>query len=257
MILADSHAHLYLEQFDTDRSEVIRNALAHDIRYILLPNIDKDSIIPMMDLVRDFPKICFPMIGLHPTSVGEDYAEQLEVVKEWLKKGQFIAVGEIGIDLYWDKSFFKEQQEVFRIQTELAMEYDLPLVIHSRNSFDEIFSLLDEIYRPGMTGIFHCFTGTLAQADHIVGLGFKLGIGGVLTYKNSGLADVVKEVSLDHLLLETDAPFLAPVPYRGKRNESVYTLEIAKKLAEVKGVKVEEVAEVTTQNALNLFKINV
>ncbi len=154
---------------------------------MMLPNIDKDSIIPMMEIARAFPRNCFPMIGLHPTSVGKDYKVHLEEVKKWLKKEKFCAIGEMGIDLYWDKTFFSEQQEAFRIQVALALEYDLPVVIHSRNSFDEIFRLLDEVYRPGLKGVFHCFTGTAGQAEHITDLGFMLGIGGVLTYKNSGL----------------------------------------------------------------------
>lgn len=257
MILTDSHAHLYLEQFDLDRHDVIRHAIEQDIRYMILPNIDKDSILPMLELVREFPGNCFPMMGLHPTSVKGDYAEQLEVVKEWLKKEKFHAIGEMGIDLYWDRTYFAEQQEAFRIQAGLALEYDLPLVIHSRNSFDEIFQLLKEVHQPGLRGVFHCFTGNLSQAEHIINMGFLLGIGGVLTYKNSGLAEVLEKVALENLLLETDAPFLAPVPYRGKRNESAYILDIAVKLAETKGVTLEEVARLTTRNALNLFKINV
>jgi len=255
MILTDSHTHLYLEQFDTDRQEVIHNAIAHDVKYMILPNIDKESIIPMMDLVREFPLNCFPTIGLHPTSVAEDYTDHLESVKEWLTKEKFYAIGEMGIDLYWDKTYFEQQQEAFRIQASLGLEYDLPLVIHARDSFNEIFTQLKKVYRPGMKGVFHCFTGTLEQAGHIISMGFLLGIGGVLTYKNSGLAEVVKKIPLDHLLLETDSPFLAPVPYRGKRNESAYTFEVARKLAEIKGVKVENVAEVTTRNAMKLFRI--
>jgi len=256
MILTDSHAHLYLEQFDPDRHEVIRQAIKHDIRYMILPNIDKDSILPMMELVRDFPQNCFPMMGLHPTSVGKDYSGHLESVIEWLKKEKFYAIGEMGIDLYWDKTFFTEQREAFRIQIRLALEYDLPVVIHSRNSFDEIFLLLDEYNEPGLRGVFHCFTGNQEQAEHIIGMGFMLGIGGVLTYKNSGLAEVVEKIPLAHLLLETDAPFLAPIPHRGKRNESAYLIEVAKKLAEIKKIKVEEVAEITTRNAIELFKLN-
>jgi TatD DNase family protein len=255
MILTDSHAHLYLEQFDPDRHDVIRNAIEQDIRYIMLPNIDKDSILPMMELVREFPANCFPMMGLHPTSVKGDYAIQLEVIKEWLKKEKFHAIGEMGIDLYWDRTYFAEQQEAFRIQAGLALEYDLPLVIHSRNSFDEIIHLLKEVYQPGLRGVFHCFTGNLEQAEHIINMGFLLGIGGVLTYKNSGLPEVVEKISLDHILLETDAPFLAPVPFRGKRNESAYTMEVARKLAEVKGTKIETIAEITTGNAMKLFGI--
>jgi TatD DNase family protein len=255
MILTDSHAHLYLNAFDDDRHDVIRNAVTRNVRYMLLPNIDRDSILPMMDLVHDFPENCFPMMGLHPTSVAVDYMEQLELAKSWLKKEKFYAIGEMGIDLYWDKTYFAEQQEAFRIQVYLALEYDLPLVIHSRNSFDEIFHLLDEVYQPGLKGVFHCFSGSLKQAEDITNLGFMLGIGGVLTYKNSGLPEVVNKISLDNILLETDAPFLAPVPFRGKRNESAFINEIADKLAEIKGIEPEEVAEITTRNAIKLFKL--
>jgi TatD DNase family protein len=254
MILTDTHAHLYLDAFDNDRKEMVRNAIDKGVKYMLLPNIDKDSILPMMDLVRDFPGNCFPMMGLHPTSVKEDYLEELEDVKSWLKKHKFYAVGEMGIDLYWDKTWFEQQKEAFRIQVELALEYDLPVVIHSRNSFDEIFQLLDEVYQPSLKGVFHCFTGNLAQAEHITGLGFMIGIGGVLTYKNSGLPEVMEAVSLDHILLETDAPFLAPAPFRGKRNESAYIPDIARKLADIKRVALEEVAQKTTDNAVDLFK---
>jgi TatD DNase family protein len=255
MILTDSHAHLYLEQFGNDRHEVIQRAIHHDVRYMILPNIDKDSIKPMMDLVQDFPEHCFPMIGLHPTSVGKDYREHLDAVEEWLEKERFCAIGEMGIDLYWDKTFFAEQQEAFRFQVKLALEHDLPVVIHSRNSFDEIFELLKEVNHPDLKGVFHCFTGTREQAEHILNMGFLLGIGGVLTYKNSGLADAIKNIPLEKLLLETDAPFLAPVPHRGKRNESAFVAEVAKKLAEIKKVSLEEVAEVTTKNALEVFRL--
>jgi len=255
MILTDTHAHLYLEQFDPDRDQVIENAIQKGVKFMLLPNIDKDSILPMMNLVQDFPANCFPMMGLHPTSVGPDYADQLETVKSWLKKEKFYAIGEMGIDLYWDKTYFAEQQEAFRIQAGLALEYDLPMVIHSRNSFDEIFRLMDEVWQPGLKGVFHCFTGTMEQAEHIINLGFMLGIGGVLTYKNSGLDEVIESVSLEHLLLETDAPFLAPVPYRGKRNESAFIPDIANKIAVIKKVSIEEIASITTKNAINLFHL--
>jgi TatD DNase family protein len=255
MILTDSHAHLYLEHFDPDREQVVENAIQKGVKYMLLPNIDKDSILPMMNLVQDFPANCFPMMGLHPTSVGPDYADQLEAVKSWLKKEKFYAIGEMGIDLYWDKTYFAEQQEAFRFQAALALEYDLPLVIHSRNSFDEIFRLMDEVWQPGLKGVFHCFTGTMEQAEHIINLGFMLGIGSVLTYKNSGLDEVIESVSLEHLLLETDAPFLAPVPYRGKRNESVFIPHIANKIADIKKVSIEDVAKITTKNAITLFHL--
>ncbi len=253
MILTDTHAHLYLEHFDADRHEAIRAAMAKGVEYFLLPNIDKDSIGPMLQLCRDFPENCFPMIGLHPTSVKSDYLEQLDIVRTWLKKEKFCAIGEMGIDLYWDKTFFREQQEAFRAQVDLALEYDLPIVIHSRESFNEISDLLEEVRKPGLRGVFHCFTGTLAQAEHITGMGFMLGIGGVLTYKNSGLSEVIENIPLEHLLLETDAPFLAPVPHRGKRNESQYIPVIAEKIAEIKKLSPEEVAETTTANARKLF----
>jgi TatD DNase family protein len=256
MILTDTHAHLYLEHFDSDRNESVLNAVDRGVKHILLPNIDKDSVIPMMELARAFPAHCFPMIGLHPTSVGPDYQDHLIVIKEWLEKENFCAIGEMGIDLYWDKTYFREQQEAFRIQAELALENDLPLVIHSRNSFDEITELLEEVVRPGMKGVFHCFTGTIGQAEYITGKGFMLGIGGVLTYKNSTLSEVVEQIPLEHLLLETDAPFLAPAPFRGKRNESAYIPEIAAKLAEIKKISVEEVAITTTNNAIRLFKLD-
>jgi TatD DNase family protein len=196
------------------------------------------------------------MIGLHPTSVREDYLQHLEAVKEWLEKESFCAIGEMGIDLYWDKTYFEEQKEAFRIQASLALKYDLPLVIHSRNSFGEIFELLEEVRQPELRGVFHCFTGDLQQAEHITGMGFMLGIGGVITYKNSGLADVVAKIPLERLLLETDAPFLAPVPYRGIRNESSYIMEIASRLAEIKGLPLEEIANQTTKNALDFFNID-
>jgi TatD DNase family protein len=255
MILTDTHAHLYLDAFNEDRHDVIRNAIASDVKYMLLPNIDKDSILPMMDLVNAFPANCFPMMGLHPTSIENDYLEQLDIVKSWLKKEKFCAIGEMGIDLYWDKTYFAQQQEAFRIQADLALEHDLPLVIHSRNSFDEIFSLLDEVYKPGLKGVFHCFTGNLEQAVHITKMGFLLGIGGVLTYKNSGLPAVLEHIPLDYILLETDAPFLAPVPHRGKRNESAYIPEIAKNLSTIYKVSIEEIASTTTQNAQKLFNL--
>jgi TatD DNase family protein len=257
MILTDTHAHLYLEQFDHDRHNMVGRAIERGVKYLFLPNIDRDSIKPMMDLAEAFPGHCFPMMGLHPTSVREDYLQQLETVSLWLKQEKFCAIGEMGIDLYWDKTYFPQQQESFRYQVKLAKEYQLPIVIHSRNSFDEIFRLMDEVWEPGLKGVFHCFTGNIQQADHIVNLGFKLGIGGVLTYKNSGLKEVMQNISLDHILLETDAPFLAPVPYRGSRNESAYIYDIAQNLAEIKGIDLAEVAEVTTGNAMELFNVNI
>jgi TatD DNase family protein len=255
MILADSHTHLYLNAFDDDRDEMVRRALDTGVKYLLLPNIDSDSIGPMMELAYKFPGHCIPMMGLHPTSVKNDYRDQLDVVAGWLKKEKFCAVGEMGIDLYWDKTYFAQQQEAFREQVRMALEYDLPLVIHSRNSFEEIFGLLDEVYQPGLRGVFHCFTGNAEQAEKALSYGFLLGIGGVLTYKNSGLPEVIRHIPLESLLLETDAPFLSPVPHRGKRNESAYLALVAGKLAEIKGMTMEEVARVTVENTIQLFRL--
>jgi TatD DNase family protein len=254
MIFTDTHTHLYLNAFDEDRSEVVQNAIDQNIKYMLLPNIDSASVSGMFELCTDFPKNCFPMMGLHPTSVKENYKDELKNVEEWLEKKKFIAVGEIGIDLYWDKTFKREQEEAFRYQIDLALKHDLPFVIHSRESFDEIFAVLYDYRESGLKGVFHCFTGTLDQAQKAIDLGFFLGIGGVVTFKNSGLDSVVKEIDLKNIMLETDSPFLAPMPFRGKRNESAYIHLIARKIAEIKNMDLSIVAEITTNNAKNLFK---
>jgi TatD DNase family protein len=254
MILTDTHTHLYLEQFDEDRHAVVKSAIAKGIKYMLLPNIDSKTIAGMLQLRDDFPENIFPMIGLHPTDVKENFEEELQKIERWLVKEKFYAIGETGIDLYWDKTFLDQQKIALRKQIALAKKYSLPIVLHVRDSFDEIFEVFENEMDDQLTGVFHCFTGTLAQAQKIIGWGFKLGIGGVLTYKKSGLSEVVKELSLEHLLLETDAPFLTPVPFRGKRNESAYTVFVAEKLAEIKNISLDEVAEITTSNAVNLFK---
>lgn len=254
MILTDTHTHLYSEQFNDDIDTVIQNCIEKGITRLFLPNIDSSSIEGMMKLGTDYPDNCFPMMGLHPTSVGENYKEELALVEEWMTKQQFCAVGEIGIDLYWDKTFLKEQQEAFRFQIELAKKYNLPFVIHCRDAFDEIFEILDELNDDKMRGIFHCFAGTVEQASHIINYGdFKIGIGGVVTFKNSGLDKVVKQIDLKHLVLETDSPYLAPTPYRGKRNESTYLYTIAEKVADIYNISIEKVAEVTTENSKQVF----
>ena len=253
MTLADSHTHLYLDQFDNDRDDMVRRAIDNGVKYMFLPNIDKDSIVPMMELSGKFPENCFPMMGLHPTSVKEDYLEQLAVIEEWVEKESFTAIGEIGIDLYWDKTFIKEQEKAFRHQIRLARSKGLAIVIHTRESFNEVFSILEDEGTTGLKGVFHCFTGNLQQAEKITGWGFKLGIGGVITWKNARIAEVLKSVAPEHIILETDAPFLAPDPFRGKRNESAYIKLIAEKLALIKGVPVEVIAEATTANTLDLF----
>jgi len=253
MVFTDTHTHLYLDAFNDDREEIIQKAIDQGIEFMLLPNIDSTSVEGMLELCIAFPQQCLPMMGLHPTSVKDNYLEELDQVELWHTKQRFFAVGEIGIDLYWDTSHQKEQEEAFRRQIQLAKTLKLPIVIHSRNSFDEIFRIMDEMYEPGLRGVFHCFTGNLEQAKKIIGWNFMLGIGGVVTFKNSGLDKVVKDIDLAHIILETDAPFLAPVPYRGKRNESAYIRLIADKIASVKEIDLETVANVTTQNARDLF----
>ncbi len=253
MVMCDTHTHLYLDAFNEDRHDAVSRAIEQGIEYMLLPNIDSSSVDGMLTLCDTFSTNCFPMMGLHPTSVKDNYLEELELAESWFDKKKFYAVGEIGIDLFWDKSHQREQEEAFRRQIELAKKLDLPIVIHSRNSFDEIFAIMDELYEPGLTGVFHCFTGNLKQAKKIIGWNFKLGIGGVVSFKNSGLDTVVSEVDLEHIILETDAPFLAPVPYRGKRNESAYIRIIAEKIAEIKSVDIATVARTTTGSARKLF----
>ena len=255
MFLIDTHTHLYLEEFDTDRHEMVERAIQQGVNKMLLPNIDSGSIDGMLELCQAFPENCLPMMGLHPTSVKENFEEELKIVDEWLEKQKFYAIGETGIDLYWDKTHQKEQELAFVHQINLAKKHKLPIVIHSRNSFDELIAILENHIEPDLTGVFHCFTGNLDQAEKIINMGFMLGIGGVITFKNSGLDKVVDELTLDHIILETDAPFLAPVPYRGKRNESAYTQIIAQKIAEIKNITMDAVAEITSANASRLFKI--
>ncbi len=253
MKLIDTHAHLYLEQFEEDRVEVMQKALQNGVERIYLPNIDSSSIDSMLEMEKKFPGKCFAMIGLHPCSVKENYEEELEIVKKWLDKRKFVAIGEIGIDLYWDKSFFEQQKDAFLRQIEWAKSLGIPIVIHSRDATDVIIELLNPVADERLRGIFHCFTGTVEQANAITEMGFLLGIGGVLTFKNAGLDKTIQEVDLKHLVLETDSPYLAPVPFRGKRNESSYVLNVAKKLAEIKKVELKKIARITTENALNLF----
>ncbi len=254
MRLIDTHAHLYLEQFEKDREEVLERALDKGVERIYLPNIDSDSIESMLELEKAYSGRCIAMMGLHPCSVKENFEEELSLVKSWLEKRSFAAVGEIGIDLYWDKTYIEEQKEAFLQQIGWAKSYNLPIVIHSREATDVIIELLSKVQDEKLRGIFHCFTGTVDQAQAITNMGFLLGIGGVLTFKNSGLDKTIKEVDLQHLVLETDAPYLSPVPYRGKRNESSYVFYVAQKLAEIKEESIEKIADITTQNALKLFE---
>jgi len=256
MIFFDTHSHIYLPDFAEDRTQILERAKQADVHKIFMPNIDSGSVEAMLSLSKAYPDTCYPMMGLHPTSVKENVEEELAIVEKLLKEHRFIAIGEIGVDLYWDTTFAPEQEEAFRYQVNMAKKYHLPIVIHARESFDVLFKLLDKLYEPSLKGVFHCFTGTQKQAEKIVNdYGFKLGIGGVLTFKNSGLSDEIKNIGMEHIILETDAPYLAPVPYRGKRNEPSYIPLIAQKLAQVKNLTVEEIAEITSVNARELFNI--
>lgn len=252
-MFVDTHTHLYARQFDEDRREVIVRAIQSGVEKFYLPNIDRGSIEGMLALEQEFPGRCFPMMGLHPCSVKENVEEELQAVRNYLDLRPFVAVGEIGIDLYWDKTFVEQQKYAFLKQTEWAMEAGLPIIIHSRESIDLIVELLQPYKGPDLRGIFHCFTGTLEQARSIMALDFLMGIGGVLTFKKANLGEVLQEVPLEYLVLETDAPYLAPTPHRGQRNESGYIPLIAQRLAEVKGVTAGEIGRMTTKNAEKLF----
>lgn len=248
----DTHTHLYLPEFDTDRDDTIERALKKGVTKFFLPNIDVGTLSPMLNLCQSYPESCFPMIGLHPCSVKEDYEQQLAGIKEWLNKRKFYAIGEIGIDLYHDTAFAKQQEEAFRIQIRWANELNLPIVIHCRNSFNEVITIVQD-KKP--RGIFHCFTGSRDEAQAIMQLkSFMLGIGGVVTYKNSSLPSVLEDIPLSFIVLETDAPYLSPVPFRGKRNESSYIPIIADKLAQIYNMPIENIADHTTENAFNIFQ---
>ncbi len=253
MILTDTHTHLYLEEFDEDREAVVQRALDAGVRYLLLPNIDSKSAGPLLEMCDRYPQHLFPMMGLHPTDVKANYSDELEKVEQRLDERKFFAIGEIGMDLYWDRTYAEEQKAALRYQIGLAKKHSLPVVLHVRDAFDEIFEVIDDTFDERLTGVFHCFTGNAEQARKIISWNFMLGIGGVLTFKNSGLDQAIKDVPMEYLLLETDSPFLAPKPFRGKRNESAHLIYIAEKLAAVKGISIEEVAQITTANAKRLF----
>lgn len=253
--MIDTHSHIYSEDFIDDLDEVITRAYDNDVRKIVLPNIDSSSVRKMLDLADQYPHICFPLMGLHPTSVGEDYEQELELVEYWLKKRKFFGIGEIGIDLYWESTYIEEQTIAFRRQVRLAKTYNLPVVIHVRDSFDEVYEVLNEENDDTLQGVFHSFTGTKEQAEKILGLGFKIGVGGIVTFKNSGLDQVIAQIPPKHIILETDSPYLTPVPFRGKRNESSNLIYVARKLAELYQLPVNEIAKVTTENAVKLFGI--
>ncbi|HEY0977289.1 MAG TPA: TatD family hydrolase [Flavobacteriales bacterium] len=250
----DTHAHLYHKQFDSDRDELLQRALEAGVKRFYLPNIDSTSVEGMHALCEAHPDLCFPMMGLHPCSVTADPTREMAQVEQLLQTGRYRAVGEIGIDLYWDKTFLPQQEEVFRTHLKWAKQLGLPVAIHCRESFQELFRILEDENDERLNGVLHCFTGTVEQGRAIIDLGgFLLGIGGVITYPKSGLAAVMQELGPAHCILETDAPYLAPVPYRGKRNESAYIPHIAEALAQATSSSVDEIARITTANALKLF----
>ena len=257
MKFIDTHSHLYSSKFDEDRSKVVADAIAQGVSKILLPNISSKYTKNMLALCNEFPDHCYPMMGLHPCDVTEEnYESEITHVKEQLAIKKYIAIGEIGLDLYWDKTTLEIQKKAFISQIELAKKYKLPIVIHVRDSFNEAFEIISSLNDKTLTGVFHCFTGNIKDAQKIINLkGFYIGIGGVLTFKNSGLDNTISKIDLNHLILETDSPYLAPAPFRGKRNESRYLIDIAKKLAEVHNVNIEKIAEITTKNAKKLFEI--
>lgn len=253
MTFIDTHCHLYDEAFDTDRPEVIRHAIDAGVDLMLLPDIDSTSTPHLEALYKAYPQHFRPMIGLHPTSVKEDFEQELELVHSRLGKQRFVAIGEIGMDLYWDRTYEEQQRQALRTQMRWAEEYGLPVCLHIRKAHNEVFGLLRDLNRPRYSGVMHCFGGSIQEAQRAVEMGFFLGIGGVVTFKNATLADVVKAVPLESLLLETDAPFLSPVPHRGQRNESSYIPLIANRIANLRGISLDEVADVTTANATSLF----
>ena len=255
MEIVDTHTHLYLEQFKEDIDCVISKAKENGVNKFIFPAIDSSHFQDMHDLKNKYPESVYLMTGLHPTDVKENYKEELDFVTKTLKNHNYVAIGEIGIDLYWDKSFLKQQQEAFRFQIRLAIKNDLPIVIHCREAFDEIFEILNQENCGTLRGVFHCFTGNLDQAKRAISLGFLLGIGGVLTFKNGGIDKFLNQIDLKHIVLETDSPYLAPVPFRGKRNESSYIIYVLEKLSELYKVPKEEVASVTTNNAKKMFSL--
>jgi len=255
MEFIDSHSHLFSEKFKDDREEVIENAIKAGVKKMMLPNINQETVEDMMELAMKYPANCFPMLGLHPCDVKEDFKSVLAKMKPLFTQDKFYGVGETGIDLHWDKSTLELQKEALKIQIDWAKEFDLPIIIHARESYDELFEVFDTYNDELLKGVFHCFTGSEEQARHILSYGnFKLGIGGVVTFKNSNLGETLKHIDIQNILLETDSPYLAPHPNRGKRNESSFLIYIASKLSEVYSIPIEEVAEITTNSAKELFK---
>ncbi len=253
MIYIDTHLHLYDVKYDVDRAAVVVAARGVGVDRVYLPNINLATIKPMLSLVAEYPDFCFPMLGLHPCDVKGGFAQQLVEMEKWWATGRFVGIGEVGLDLYWDRTFYKEQVVVLHRMIDWALAYDLPLILHARNSLPELIKILKARQNGKLRGIVHCFSGTLAEANEVISLGFLLGIGGSLTYKKSLLPVILAEIDLAHVVLETDGPYLPPVPYRGERNEPAYLPIIAEKIAEIKNIPVKVVAKLTTANARKLF----
>ena len=254
-MIIDTHSHIYLPEFDADREPMLMRAENEGISLILMPAVDQETYLSMLKAEENFPEKCLSMMGLHPCSVKEGYKQELKIAEEYLEKRQFVAVGETGLDFYWDKTFTNEQYESFQTQIEWAKHYDIPVVIHSRNSIDDCITTIKENQHGNLKGVFHCFSGDERQAKAIIDLGFYLGIGGVVTFKNSGLDKVIVDIDIKNMVLETDAPYLAPVPFRGKRNECSYLKYVVEKLSEIKDISKEEIEKITTVNAKELFSI--
>ena len=255
MNLIDTHTHLYLNQFKEDIDDVVASAKEIGVKKFIFPAIDSSHFESMHNLKNKYPEEIYLMSGLHPTDVRENFKDELNFVENTLKTYDYVAIGEIGIDLYWDKSFLKQQKKAFTFQIRLAIKYDLPIVIHCREAFDQIFEILDKENCDKLRGVFHCFTGTMEEAQRVIDLGFVLGIGGVVTFKNGGIDKFLHKIDLKNIVLETDSPYLAPVPFRGKRNESSYIIYVLEKLSEIYGISKEKIAEITSKNAEKVFRL--
>lgn len=254
MRLVETHAHIYAEEFKADLSQSLDRAKAHGVERIYMPNINSESIEPMLEIETNNPDFCIATMGLHPCYVKDDFEKELVLVEAWLNKRDFVAIGEIGIDLYWDKTFKEQQEEAFKIQVNWAIERDVPFIIHARESTEEILQILEPMKQEKMKGVFHCFSGNLEQAKRVIDLGFYIGIGGVSTFKNGGLKELIPDIDIQKIVLETDSPYLAPVPHRGKRNEPAYIRLVAEQVALLKGVSLAELGDITTVNAYKLFQ---
>lgn len=256
MKLIETHAHIYSEKFENDVAECIKRAKGAGVERIYMPNVDSQSIGRMLNMEEQYPNYCVPMMGVHPCSIAEDYKKELAIAEEWFSKRDFVAVGEIGMDLYWDKTFKAQQEDAFRIQCQWAIEKDIPIIIHSRESTLEVLGIIESIANEKLRGIFHCFSGSVEEANRIIDLGFYIGIGGVVTYKNGGLDKVVPHIPLEKIVLETDCPYLPPVPHRGKRNEVSFINLVAEKIGDLHHLPVGKIAEITTANAEKIFQVD-